>query len=165
MFIHSSVSQTYNQITNPCAISTFTQVETANKMIVRQRKRQEIEVQIVGEHGASQRGERFRMKIELWEITKQDEWRTRSSVKTEASWAVTTVPASLVSLAHRPMSFACTQWSMRDRLLLYFGGAKSTATLGSCQARQRDSAGTLRSCRWSESWLLQSLQVTLELRN
>lgn len=38
MFIHPSVSQTYNQITNLCNISTFKQVETGNKTQARQKR-------------------------------------------------------------------------------------------------------------------------------
>ena len=35
MFIHPPGSQTYNQITNLCAISTFKQVETGDKILAR----------------------------------------------------------------------------------------------------------------------------------
>lgn len=38
MFIHPSVSQTCNQITNLCTISTFKQVGTGNKMLWRQKQ-------------------------------------------------------------------------------------------------------------------------------
>lgn len=38
MFIHPSASETYNQKTDLCTISTFKQVETGNKTLVRQKQ-------------------------------------------------------------------------------------------------------------------------------